>query len=315
MSNFTAVNDEAAQSPGTFFDIVGAANRTSGEAKERPASEIKPAMAVTSLLSPPMEPGLEFNEPTEVVVVAAAPNTPPANGDSGSEDGSDGHASGNEAGPVAHREFTCMNDEYSQCMTNQYALALSRKVISNHFGRNKACTRQITDWPLFCRKHYQRATYNPATWQKRKIYFIARQLDVIERQHPGTVYNVTLKKSEDGRLNDFARKISGGMSVDTARKAIAPNRDVKSFQAPIDVLRQLEFRLGPNKDINHVKGTVSLILDMLNHNETEQVPSIEFLPVFPSANSGNGHAGVSSSTAKAKAAGPRVSQKGAVQKP
>jgi hypothetical protein len=37
------------------------------------------------------------------------------------------------------------NDDYNECKTGQYTMDLSRKVISDHFGRNKACTRIIKD--------------------------------------------------------------------------------------------------------------------------------------------------------------------------
>lgn len=178
------------------------------------------------------------------------------------------------------REFTCMNDEYTTCRTGQYTKALSRKVISDHFGRNKACTRDITEWPLFCRKHYQRATYNKELWQIRKVKLILRQFDVIEAEFPGTTYDITLKKSEEDRLNEFSRKIAGGMSAVDAAAAVAPVPD-RAFEAPIDVLRELDQYIGKDKTMQDVKDAMDVILQMLQAKETEQVPSIEFLPQFP----------------------------------
>ncbi|KAF1994980.1 hypothetical protein P154DRAFT_566996 [Amniculicola lignicola CBS 123094] len=224
--------------------------------------------------------------------------------------------------PLDEREFICMNDEHSHCQTGQVTLSLSRKVISDHFGRNKACTRAITDWPLFCRKHYQRATYKPDLWQVRKIDLIARQLDIIEAQFPGTTYQVCLKKAEESRLNEFARKIAGGMSLAEASALVAPKDSVKSFQAPINVLRQLEFSLGNGKTLDEVKSTVALILDMLRLKETSQVPSIEFLPGIPllattvaSAPSTPVHQAVQLAMKQSQASSSRVSpKKGSVQK-
>jgi hypothetical protein len=141
------------------------------------------------------------------------------------------------------REFTCVNDEYTRCRTGQYTKDLSRKVISDHFGRNKACTRDITDWPLFCRKHYQRATYNKALWQIRKLNLILRQFNIINRQFPGTTYDIVLKKSEESRLNEYSRKIAAGLAAADAAAAVAP-RPAKHFEAPIDVLRELDQYLG-----------------------------------------------------------------------
>ena len=181
---------------------------------------------------------------------------------------------------LIEREFICMNDEYSKCRTGQYTLALSRKVISDHFGRNKACTRDLTDWPLFCRKHYQRATYNKELWQVRKVKLILRQFDVIEAEFPGTTYDITLKKSEEDRINDFSRKIAQGMSTEEAAAAVAPVAG-KAFEAPIDVLRELDQYIGKGKTMSEVKDAMDVISQMLQEKETESVPAIEFLPQLP----------------------------------
>lgn len=215
------------------------------------------------------------------------------------------------------REFICKNDEFTTCRTGQYTIDLARKVISDHFGRNKACTRDITDWPLFCRKHYQRATYNKELWQIRKINLILRQFDIIEQDFPGTTYDITFKKAEESRLNDYSRKVASGMSEQDAMDAIAPVTG-KHFEAPVMVLRELDQYLGKRKSVDEVKEVVNVILQMLQEKETEQVPSIEFLPVLP---------GKTSSTPKkitSKARSPkklpskttpsRISSRGAVKK-
>ncbi|KAJ4989522.1 hypothetical protein SVAN01_05057 [Stagonosporopsis vannaccii] len=216
------------------------------------------------------------------------------------------------------REFVCMNDEYSKCRTGQYTLALSRKVISDHFGRNKACTRDLTDWPLFCRKHYQRATYNKQLWQIRKVKLILRQFDVIEAQFPGTSYDITLKKSEEDRLNEFARKISGGMSAENAAAAVAPVSG-KAFEAPIDVLRELDQYIGKGKSMQDVKDAMDVVLQMLHEKETEQVPSIEFLPKLPgkvqTPKTSPAKSRVAKSSSKSPSKGsPRTSTRGSIKK-
>lgn len=216
------------------------------------------------------------------------------------------------------REFTCMNDEYTKCRTGQYVTALSRKVISDHFGRNKACTRDIHDWPLFCRKHYQRATYNKELWQVRKVKLILRQFDVIENDFPGTTYDVTLKKSEVDRLNEFSRKVAGGTNALDAAAAVAPVVG-KHFEAPIDVLRELDQYLGKDKSLQEAKDTMDVISQMLQEGETEQVPSIEFLPQLPgktpSPKSSPAKARVAKSPTKSSSKGsPRTSARGAVKK-
>ncbi|KAF1977416.1 hypothetical protein BU23DRAFT_526835 [Bimuria novae-zelandiae CBS 107.79] len=186
---------------------------------------------------------------------------------------------GADSKTLAAGAFRCMNDEYEECRTGQVNMDLSRKVISDHFGRNKACTRLITDWPLFCRKHYQRATYNQKLWQARKINLILRQFDIIEGQFPGTKYTVAFKKSEEQRLNTFSRKLASGMTEEDAAALVAAEKG-KHFEAPVNVLREIEQLnyLGKDKTKAEVEGAVNTIRDMLENEETDQVPSIEFLP-------------------------------------
>ncbi|KAJ4371469.1 hypothetical protein N0V83_004686 [Neocucurbitaria cava] len=180
----------------------------------------------------------------------------------------------------ADREFVCMNDEWTPCKTGQHTMDLARKVISDHFGRNKACTRDIQDWPLFCRKHYQRATYDKEKWQLRKMALVIRQFDVIEKQFPGTTYDINFKKSEENRLNQYSRHVAAGMANTEAEKKVAPGAG-KHFEAPIDVLRELDQWLGKGKSCAEVKNVADVILQMLEEKETEQVPAIEFLPQLP----------------------------------
>jgi hypothetical protein len=195
----------------------------------------------------------------------------------GNDDGTEDDA---EDVPDAVREFICKNDIGSRCLTGQYTMELSRKVISDHFGRNKACTRDITDWPLFCRKHYQRATYNKELWQIRKLNLIHRQFDVIEAEFPGTTYDILFKKSEEARLNAYSRKIASGVSEQQAARSVAPQAG-KHFEAPIAILRELDLDLGKNKTIEEVKEVTEKILKQITDGATDQVPSIEFLPNLP----------------------------------
>jgi hypothetical protein len=179
--------------------------------------------------------------------------------------------------PDEDREFICVNDETTRCRTGQYTKDLARKVISDHFGRNKACTRDIDNWPLFCRKHYQRATYNKQLWQIRKLDLIYRQFNVIEEQFPGTTYEIHFKKSEEARLNEYSRKVASGISAAEAAKGVTPSVG-KHFEAPIDILRELDHDLGKNKSVDEVKEIVERILIMIKDKAIDQVPSIEFLP-------------------------------------
>ncbi|KAF3037798.1 hypothetical protein E8E12_005351 [Didymella heteroderae] len=267
-------------------------------------SSIRNAMSFSNLLSEPAEPKASTSKLAAEVLVLDPPSTPkrglsPVKQNITSptdtvmfetseltEEAVDSPGAGGQTtvsaadDDLVEREFICLNDEYSKCRTGQYTLALSRKVISDHFGRNKACTRDLTDWPLFCRKHYQRATYNKGLWQFRKVKLILRQFDVIEAEFPGTTYDITLKKSEEDRINEFSRKIAQGMSSEDAATAVAPVAG-KAFEAPIDVLRELDQYIGKGKTLSEVKDTMDVISQMLQGNETEAVPAIEFLPQLP----------------------------------
>ncbi|EFQ95290.1 hypothetical protein CFE70_005987 [Pyrenophora teres f. teres 0-1] len=215
--------------------------------------------------------------------------------------------------PDSEREFICMNDEHTRCITGQYTKDLSRKVISDHFGRNKSCTRDITDWPLFCRKHYQRATYSKPKWQIRKVQLIFRQLDVIEHQFPGTTYDVALKKSEETRLNQYCRQVNSGIDAAEAEKNFMPSSG-KHFEAPIDVLRELDQWLGRNKSYGDVKKIVDVILQMLEDKDCTQVPAIEFLPHVPGKVKTPIKARASTKSSKTPKTPSHVSPKGAVKK-
>ena len=261
------------------------------------------------------------NHPTPAQATTVAPGPILAGSQAEEEDSDDDDdmdidnnnpSSGSSRATLANGTFRCINDEHEECRTGQVTLDLSRKVISDHFGRNKACTRLIKDWPLFCRKHYQRATYNQKLWQARKITLILRQFNIIEKQFPGTKYTVALKKSEENRLNTFSRKIASGLDPEEATAFVAPEKG-KHFEAPVEVLREIEQLnyLGQNKTKAEVEECINSIYDMLHGEETDQVPSIEFLPQLDQ----NGKPFEANARGKkAKKATPRVSAKGAIQK-
>lgn len=127
-------------------------------------SSIRNAMSFSNLLSEAAEPKVSTPKLTSEVALLEPPSTPkrspsPVEDEfTGSadiamsetselaEEADVSAASEKATAPTVDddlidREFVCMNDEYSKCRTGQYNLALSRKVISDHFGRNKACTR------------------------------------------------------------------------------------------------------------------------------------------------------------------------------
>ncbi|KAH8730899.1 hypothetical protein GQ44DRAFT_606187 [Phaeosphaeriaceae sp. PMI808] len=234
------------------------------------------------------------------------------------------------------REFICQNDNTKRCVTGQYEMKYSRKVISDHFGRNKACTRHIKDWPLFCRKHYQRATYDKPSWQKRKLDLIFRQFEVIETQFPGTTYQILFKKSENERINEYVRKVATAESefkrtgdekelkkqLAEIAKAYAPV-STKTFEAPIEILQLLDNHVGKGKTKDEARDVVQFLFDEINEGRIEQVPSIEFLPSVPGKMDTPKKVLKTPSpkklgkvkTPKSKGTPGRVSAKGSVKKP
>ncbi|EUC40565.1 hypothetical protein COCMIDRAFT_108506 [Bipolaris oryzae ATCC 44560] len=288
------------------------------------AEIIRKAMSLNNLLNEPtknlkeskaIEPGSPHDPLTAVKAEASSPSvssdTPMAEPDVPGS--TPEQADDNEDVPDSQREFICMNDRHTRCQTGQYTKDLSRKVISDHFGRNKACTRDITEWPLFCRKHYQRATYDKAKWQIRKVHLILRQFDIIEKQFPGATYKVTLKKSEEIRLNQYSRQVASGMSAEDAEKLVAPAPG-KNFEAPVEVLRELDLSLGGGKTYKEVRDIVDVILQMLEGNECEQVPAIEFLPELPGKSVSPVAVPVKTPVTKSTRSSKRVSNKGSVKK-
>ena len=92
-----------------------------------------------------------------------------------------------------------------------------------------------------------------------------------------SVYDFILKKSEEDRLNESPRKLTGGMSAEEAAATVAPSPG-KAFEIPVDVLRELDQYIAKGKTMQNVKDAMDVLLQMLQGKETEQVPSIEFLP-------------------------------------
>ncbi|KAJ4359714.1 uncharacterized protein N0V89_000270 [Didymosphaeria variabile] len=270
----------------------------------------------------PLKEALEEKAPTGLASPVPSTGNAPANGDgdvvangaSKTTDVDTKTKDGTGTNGTAAGTFRCMNDEFEECRTGQTTIDLSRKVISDHFGRNKACTRLIADWPLFCRKHYQRATYNQKLWQSRKITLILRQFNIVEAQFPGTKYTVALKKSEEQRLNTFSRKLAAGKTEREAAAMVAPTEKGKHFEAPVNVLREIEQLnyLGEDKTKAEAEAAVSTIRDMLESEDTTQVPSIEFLPQLDAA--GNPY-DASNRRKSPKKSSVRVSKKGAITKP
>ncbi|KAF2812703.1 uncharacterized protein BDZ99DRAFT_272353 [Mytilinidion resinicola] len=204
----------------------------------------------------------------------------------------------------AARDFECVFNPKGQCNTGQYTMDLARKTISHHFGRNKACTRAIKGWPMYCRKHYQRGCYGKHQWQMTKIDLIKHMFKKIESQYPGIEYTIAMKKSEEKRINEYARE-QAFPTTKEYRWADTPScipAKGESQEAPMSLLIKLQDRMGPDRDMKFCRETINIIKKEIEADTTDklELPSIEFLPQIPGLH-----------TPKKS----RVSTKGRVQKP
>ncbi|KAF2493170.1 hypothetical protein BU16DRAFT_73194 [Lophium mytilinum] len=203
----------------------------------------------------------------------------------------------------ANREFECVFNPKGQCNTGQYTMDLARKTISHHFGRNKACTRAIKGWPMYCRKHYQRGCYGKHQWQMTKIDLIKHMFKKIESQYPGIEYTIAMKKSEEKRINEYAREQAFPNAKEykwADTPSCIPTKG-EAQEAPMSLLIKLQGRMGPDRDMKFCRETVNIIKKEIEADTTDklELPNIEFLPQIPVLRSPKS----------------RVTAKGGIQKP
>lgn len=109
---------------------------------------------------------------------------------------------------------------------------VGRKVISQYFGRNKASTKLIPDdvWHYFCRKDYQRHTYDakksgPA-FANFVITQVRDQLSRLELYRPDALFEVALSKGAQDRLATFQaiKSANGNDATVAASKMPQPKK-------------------------------------------------------------------------------------------
>ncbi len=74
-----------------------------------------------------------------------------------------------------------------------------RKVVSQIFGRNKICTREIPEdlWPVYCRKHYQRHKYRNADgFAKTQCDLVLTTVERLDTRCKVKDYTIILRKKE-----------------------------------------------------------------------------------------------------------------------
>ncbi|KAI9712203.1 MAG: hypothetical protein M1812_006937 [Candelaria pacifica] len=74
-----------------------------------------------------------------------------------------------------------------------------RKVVSQIFGRNKICTREIPEdlWPVYCRKHYQRHKYrNAEGFARTQCDLVLTTVERLDSRCNVKDYTIVLRKKE-----------------------------------------------------------------------------------------------------------------------
>ena len=153
-----------------------------------------------------------------------------------------------------------------------------RKVVSQFFGRNKACTRAIPDhlYGNYCRKHYQRTKY-------RAQHFGVIQMDLVRK---------ALEKMQDwGGITEFefalrlrARKLIENQDNHqrACEEAQATRRPLPPPHPDTDVESKERFLvpyLGKHKSFDDMFDIVDMIEEHIEEHKCN-APEIEILPSF-----------------------------------
>ncbi|KKY22029.1 hypothetical protein UCDDS831_g03865 [Diplodia seriata] len=201
-------------------------------------------------------------------------------------------------GDPANREFSCwvMGDK---CNTGQYTLNLSRKMVSDYFGRNKTGTKKVDSgrWIRACRKHYQRKSYQDQ-WRWHKGNVIIQQLRMIaqqqrQRQRPAR-FKVSLKSSEARRLSLYKDKLVNERRLfdRTAPEVIRVDDadGAEAGQAPLAVLQDIvdfvrahggdDGATGGCLDADACEELVERAVGWVKAGRCRRLPLFEMMPVF-----------------------------------
>ncbi|OMP88881.1 hypothetical protein BK809_0005602 [Diplodia seriata] len=203
-------------------------------------------------------------------------------------------------GDLANREFSCwvMGDK---CNTGQYTLNLSRKMVSDYFGRNKTGTKKVESgrWIRACRKHYQRKSYQDQ-WRWHKGNVVIQQLRMIaaqqqQQQQPRPArFKVSLKSSEARRLSDYKQKLVDERRL-FDRTAPEVNRvddadGAEAGQAPLAVLQDIadfvrthgggDDAAGGCLDAEACEKLVGRAVEWVKAERCRRLPLFEMMPVF-----------------------------------
>ncbi|KAK7522362.1 hypothetical protein IWZ03DRAFT_342785 [Phyllosticta citriasiana] len=181
-------------------------------------------------------------------------------------------------GDPQHREFECTYG--NPCKLGQYTKDLSRKMVSDYFGRNKKATAMIEGkWIVSCRKHYQRLSYQES-WPSMKANIVRSQLAEIEAIEPGMPWQIKLKNSEEKRLTRYLHACaqSGTVPDWTAPASVCVPDDKK--QSSLAVLHSLSAFCGANKTRKDCDDAITAATAALSAGRATHFPLFEMIPQF-----------------------------------
>jgi hypothetical protein len=172
-----------------------------------------------------------------------------------------------------HEVFECEYQIIGGCRTLQFDLNDSRTCVSDYFGRNKAATAKIKRPIRWCRKHYQRASFQKDTWQMNKLVLILEQLDRIEEDDAGTTYTIGIKRSELQRLSDYNN---------AGKKHAVSLHDLCPGEAPFSILQHIfDNYKGTNRTIEECKSLIKWVRGEREAGRIGNIPQFEMVPEWP----------------------------------
>jgi len=160
---------------------------------------------------------------------------------------------------------------------------LGRKVISQYFGRNKASTRLIPDevWHYFCRKDYQRQTYDAKKSGPAFAAFVISQVrDQLQRMRvwrPDAQFEVALSKAAQDRLATYQAIKSANNNDATVAAAKMPQPGSKGKHAnptpeeatPPALLERFNQQFVSNNNMGGILADYNRLEAILTFNENE----------------------------------------------
>ncbi len=183
------------------------------------------------------------------------------------------------------------------CQTGQFELGQTRKVVSDYFGRNKRETKQIPRWITYCRKHYQRCSYNNDSYKFLKLELIRTQFEIIDAWRPGKRYKITLSKKNLERLSAYYKECATAprsmrqrilaprpktpdekTTTNEKGKAKDKDKEPEDPETPMNVLLDLQRFLGDDKSKQDAEAFVNFLEQLMNEEVVSHLPHVEFLP-------------------------------------